>query len=168
MTATQKCTFCKKDSSEAVCKCYHEDCNFSAHIHCLLERKITEEVGDDIIYNLLNETIGSFRVKNADFFKKQGQTLRGMNMLEKSKRVIPLITCLGHSNELKWCSICLNVDPIATMDECCRCYRWTHRECAQMKNKSENAYFECDACIKNFLYLQRALLPEQISRFVKI
>lgn len=103
--------------------------------------------------------MGSFRVKNFEFLRKQGQILRGVNLLEKSKRVIPMITCSGHSSELKWCSICFKLDPLAGMNECCRCYRWTHTECAQMKNKSENAYFECDACIKGLIYLQRGLFP---------
>lgn len=54
------------------------------------------------------------------------------------------------------------------MNECCRCYSWTHSECAKMKNKSESAYFECDACINSHFFLQRALFPDQISRIVKI
>lgn len=103
--------------------------------------------------------MGSFRVKNAEFLRKQGQTLRGMSLLEKSKRAIPIITCSAHSTDLKWCSICFKVDNSLEMNECCRCYRWTHTECAQMKNKSPNAYFECDACIKDLIYMQRGLFP---------
>lgn len=50
--------------------------------------------------------MGSFRVKNYDFLKKNFQTLKAIEMLEKPKKVIQYITCNPHSSDLKWCSIC--------------------------------------------------------------
>lgn len=54
------------------------------------------------------------------------------------------------------------------MQECSRCGRWVHNECSKMKNKSESGYIECDACISNNIYMQRALFPDQIMKLVKI
>jgi hypothetical protein len=56
-----KCTFCKvvekkdsRETSEALFKCYHSECNFYSHIPCLLESKVFLGVEDDVIFNLLN------------------------------------------------------------------------------------------------------------------